>query len=374
MIIRSFFRNRIVKIYIIIMTIVISVLFILSSFVNYYQKLQDELFANRNIIIVTSKEDIYKKISKIKKVSSVEKKAVLLPDKSSNVIVNSQYTLTDTSGNVLDSFISDEEDYKYKITWEKLLVSDFDYILVSSNNEDKKLSDSEIIIGLPSSWKDYFSEHPEFYLNKIASFKTDNDNKLEFKIVDLYDSRFPQLIVNSNVYDELLKHQTFNTYIMSVTSYSESYEIVNAIESFDDHSNYFSTTFECSYDGFESNTINNIDDLIGVLKLVSYIVLFIFIVLIVVVIRNILSDLNKNVQLEKKIGFNKIQIKNNIILRLISLLIGAACIAVIISLLTIFVINSVFNLNIIMFNYHFFIKVYLLICIITILLVIIKKY
>lgn len=375
MIVKSFFRNRIVKIYIIILTIVISSLFVLSSFINYYQKLQDELFVNRNIIIATSKEDIYKKLAKIKNLTNVKKRAVLLPDKTYNIIVDSQYTLTDSSGNVLDEYKTDEKDYEFKITWDKLFVSDFDYILVSSSddNRDYDLNDNEILIGLPTIWKDYFSEYPEFYLNKNVGFKTTSGEQIEFKIIDLYESHFPQLIVSSALYDKLIKQQSFNTYIMNALSYSESNDIVKKINTFDDNSEFFGTTFECSYEGFESNTISSIDDLIGVLKLVSYIIVFIFVILIFIIIKNLLSDLNKNVQLEKKLGFSKKRIKINIAIRLLSLLIGSACLSLILSLIIVFAINCIFKLDIILFNYQFFIKIYLIVCLITILTVFFKK-
>lgn len=161
---------------------------------------------------------------------------------------------------------------------------------------------------------------------------------------------------------------------MNALSYSESNDIVKKINTFDDNSEFFGTTFECSYEGFESNTISSIDDLIGVLKLVSYIIVFIFVILIFIIIKNLLSDLNKNVQLEKKLGFSKKRIKINIAIRLLSLLIGSACLSLVLSLIIVFAINCIFKLDIILFNYQFFIKIYLIVCLITILTVFFKKY
>lgn len=375
MIIKSFFRNKTVKIYMIILTIAISVLFILSSFISYYQNMQDELFLNRNILIVTSKNNIYDDLKKIKLINNIENKVVLLPDKTYNTIVDSQYTLTDSEGNIVDSFTSNEDGYEFKITWERLFISNFDYILVTSDKNTKnKLSKNDVSIGLPESWVKYYSDHQDLYLNKNVGFKTNEQNKLELKIVNLYNSNFPQLMVSEELYNDLIKEQKFNVYTMNILSYSESNRVIKEVNTLNDKSDYFSTAFDCSYKDFESNTINNIDNLIGILKLSSYVILFVFVILIIIIIKNLLYDLNKSTTLESKIGFSKKQIKLNVVYRLLLLLLFSTLFSVMLSLIIILIINYTFKLNIILFNGIFFLKILALVFLIALCMILLKKY
>ena len=150
--------------------------------------------------------------------------------------------------------------------------------------------------------------------------------------------------------------------------------MIKEVNTLNDKSDYFSTAFDCSYKDFESNTINNIDNLIGILKLSSYVILFVFVILIIIIIKNLLYDLNKSTTLESKIGFSKKQIKLNVVYRLLLLLLFSTLFSVMLSLIIILIINYTFKLNIILFNGIFFLKILALVFLIALCMILLKKY
>lgn len=149
MLIRSFFRKKTTKIYIIILSILLSSIFILYNFVNYFREVEENIIAEHSILIVSSNNDYYDYLQKIKNVTKIEKAIVFTPDKSYDIIVDGSYTIQDSNGNIINSYIS-KYDGEYKITWNELLTSDFgDYILVRNQEQrNMNLKSDEISIVL----------------------------------------------------------------------------------------------------------------------------------------------------------------------------------------------------------------------------------
>ena len=65
MLIRSFFRKKTTKIYIIILSILLSSIFILYNFVNYFREVEENIIAEHSILIVSSNNDYYDYLQKI---------------------------------------------------------------------------------------------------------------------------------------------------------------------------------------------------------------------------------------------------------------------------------------------------------------------
>lgn len=152
MLIRSFFRKKTTKIYIIILSILLSSIFILYNFVNYFREVEENIIAEHSILIVSSNNDYYDYLQKIKNVTKIEKAIIFTPDKSYDIIVDGSYTIQDSNGNIINSYIS-KYDGEYKITWNELLTSDFDdYILVRNQeqrNMNLKSDEISIVLRVP---------------------------------------------------------------------------------------------------------------------------------------------------------------------------------------------------------------------------------
>ena len=139
MLIRSFFRKKTTKIYIIILSILLSSIFILYNFVNYFREVEENIIAEHSILIVSSNNDYYDYLQKIKNVTKIEKAIVFTPDKSYDIIVDGSYTIQDSNGNIINSYIS-KYDGEYKITWNELLTSDFDDYILVRNQEQRNMN------------------------------------------------------------------------------------------------------------------------------------------------------------------------------------------------------------------------------------------
>ena len=139
MLIRSFFRKKTTKIYIIILSILLSSIFILYNFVNYFREVEENIIAEHSILIVSSNNDYYDYLQKIKNVTKIEKAIIFTPDKSYDIIVDGSYTIQDSNGNIINSYIS-KYDGEYKITWNELLTSDFDDYILVRNQEQRNMN------------------------------------------------------------------------------------------------------------------------------------------------------------------------------------------------------------------------------------------
>ena len=139
MLIRSFFRKKTTKIYIIILSILLSSIFILYNFVNYFREVEEIIIAEHSILIVSSNNDYYDYLQKIKNVTKIEKAIIFTPDKSYDIIVDGSYTIQDSNGNIINSYIS-KYDGEYKITWNELLTSDFDDYILVRNQEQRNMN------------------------------------------------------------------------------------------------------------------------------------------------------------------------------------------------------------------------------------------
>ena len=174
MLIRSFFRKKTTKIYIIILSILLSSIFILYNFVNYFREVEENIIAEHSILIESWKNDYYDYLLKIKYVTKIEKAIVFTPDKSYDIIVDGSYTIQDSNGNIINSYIS-KYDGEYKITWNELLTSDFDdYILVRNQeqrNMNLKSDEISFVLRVP-----FYEEGKESY-----NFQQYRNQKIGFK-------------------------------------------------------------------------------------------------------------------------------------------------------------------------------------------------
>lgn len=210
MLIRSFFRKKTTKIYIIILSILLSSIFILYNFVNYFREVEENIIAEHSILIVSSNNDYYDYLQKIKNVTKIEKAIIFTPDKSYDIIVDGSYTIQDSNGNIINSYIS-KYDGEYKITWNELLTSDFDdYILVRNQeqrNMNLKSDEISIVLRVPFYEDGKESYNFQQYRNQKIGFKF-LDKTIEFSISDFYPSKWtewPELVISNDKLNSCIK-------------------------------------------------------------------------------------------------------------------------------------------------------------------------
>ena len=370
MILKSFFRNKITKVYSLIFIILFTVLLIIMSFLGYFEKIQNDLFSKRSILIIASEKDSYDVLKENQLISNIQKKVILSPDKTYNVIVDQEYVLKNSNGDTIDEHIINDKNYEYKIKWNDLIINDFNYILVSPDTTNQ-LEKQEIAIGLNPTWYNYYKDYFSFSLNQKIGFKTEEEN-LEFNISNFYENLWPEILVSEDEYNELLSKQKLFVYTMNINSYSESDHIKSELEKQFNGKND-KVILESSYLNLESTQVSNIGDLIDVLKLVSYIIIFLFFIIVFIVINNILLDFRKKSLIERKLGFSIKQIKKNNIIRLLSLYLISFIISIILSLIIIIIIKYIFHIQLIIVNLKLLLIIFLCGLIINILSVLFRR-
>ena len=370
MILKSFFRNRITKVYSLIFIILFTVLLIIMSFLGYFEKVQNDLFSKRSILIIASEKDSYDVLKENQLISNIQKKVILSPDKTYDVIVDQEYVLKNSNGDTIDEHIINDKNYEYKIKWNDLIINDFNYILVSPDTTNQ-LEKQEIAIGLNPTWYNYYKDYFSFSLNQKIGFKTEEEN-LEFNISNFYENLWPEILVSEDEYNELLSKQKLFVYTMNINSYSESDHIKSELEKQFNGKND-KVILESSYLNLESTQVSNIGDLIDVLKLVSYIIIFLFFIIVFIVINNILFDFRKKSLIERKLGFIIKQIKKNNIIRLLSLYLISFIISIILSLIIIIIIKYIFHIQLIIVNLKLLLIIFLCGLIINILSVLFRR-
>ena len=324
MLIRSFFRKKTTKIYIIILSILLSSIFILYNFVNYFREVEENIIAEHSILIVSSNNDYYDYLQKIKNVTKIEKAIIFTPDKSYDIIVDGSYTIQDSNGNIINSYIS-KYDGEYKITWNELLTSDFDdYILVRNQeqrNMNLKSDEISIVLRVPFYEDGKESYNFQQYRNQKIGFKF-LDETIEFSISDFYPSKWtewPELVISNDKFEQLYQKSKLYTYSINFDSYDEAVSIKNELSNIDNNSNskFIIDTFYYHGEGMK---LSNISDILSVLKIAICLVSLIFLIVYIIIIKNTISDLKRNVKISRLVGYNMIQIRKRVIILLILLL------------------------------------------------------
>lgn len=374
MIIKGFFRNKITKVFYLILSITIFAIIMLGNFITYYQKIQDDLFSKRSIIILSSSKELDNELTKIHGIKNINRRLVFSPDKTYNTIVDSKYYIYDQNGNIISSFDSNEDNYAYHISWDNLHISNFQLILVNSDKKlVNKLAYNEIKIGLMEHWYDYYNEYKQTFLNKDVGFKF-KDKSINFKLLDIYTSDWPEVMISEKLYNELITNQEIFYYTMDITSYNNSSQIINEINKLNNNDKNFNLVYETTYKNFESNQIYDMDNLIDILKIVSYIMSFLFLIIMFVVTNNILADLKKNILMERRFGYSKKISKFYILLRFVTLLLLSFLTAIILSIITLVFINLFLSINILLTNNKTLLYTMLFSFLISFFTIIIKKY
>ncbi len=354
MFIKSFFRKKTTKAYIVILSVLLSLIFILSNFINYFQNVENNIIADHSILIVSSNTDYYDFLIKKSSVTKIEKALVFTPDKSYDLIVDGSYIIQDSNGNIIDSFAS-EHNGENKITWNELLISDFDNnILVRSQDQrNMNLKNNEISIILRVPFYEDGKEYYNFqqYKNKKIGFKF-LDKSIEFLISDFYPSKWtewPEIVISNDKFNQLSQNSNLYTYTINFNSYDEAISIKNELSSIDNNLNskFIIDTFYYHGEGMK---LSNISDVLTALKLTIWLISIIFLVVYIIIIKNSIFDLKKNIKITRYVGYNKIQVKSRIILLLLLLFILTFVVSLFLNIIFSFLVNYLFSFKLNLLN------------------------
>lgn len=333
MIIKSFLRKKDTKIYFVIITIIILVISILLSFIKYYEKIVDDIYKERSTLIIKSDNDSLPFLKKYSYLDNFKRVVFVKGNKKDSNVTNNGLTITENNNRL-------EKIFSYGKNQNEAIVK-----------SDETLNDNQVVIGIPDVEYNNYSDKE---ISLIYENKT-----YTFTIKDIYKSKLSEIKVSSNVFNKLLSNTNYYLYTSDINSYNKSRGLINDLNSNKNLTNV-DVKIDSYFFGFESNTLYKYNDLSNVLKVITYIIIFIFIIFTIVVNNNQINDLKKNLNLEYKLGYNKLQVKLNLFKRLFLLHLLSIASSTLVLPVAILIINKLFDITLSFPNMSIFIIMFLI--------------
>ena len=308
MILKSFYRKKSTKIYIIIMITIFSTLIAMNVINDYLKNVKYENFLERLYILLESDKDYYE-----------------LLNKSQYFININEILLGEYNGNIIDGRYVNQNSLNNRA-------------LIYS---DSSIAENEIVIGLEDYVYLFNSGNINSAKYDIVELKIQNEI-FNLKIKDIYKSgKRSEIKISNTLYKSLCERNDSIIYIFNVKNENEIDKawqyLVDNIDG-----EIISLNYETPAD---VETRKELEEYTFFLEISIYVFIGIFLIILLIINKNILADLNKNIYLEYCLGFKNKIIKFNVLSRLMSIHIVSFIISIAICLSLIEIINLFKNLN-----------------------------
>lgn len=359
---KSFFRKKVTKVYLIILCILIISYFLLSSLIVYFTDTQNEIYSKYSEIVVINNFDIYDKLSQIKDVKNIERILAFKENKDYKIFRDANYEIYDSNENLVDS----QHNEGNKIMWEVMEREQLeDYVIVyPASRYGYELKDDEIIMAINDFWYDSYekSSYNKIINQKIGFFY--NNQNIEFNICDVIKVNMSSLLISDNLYNELIEKKDLFVYTAKASSLKSESKVKQELKEISNEDSYIFSVASY-YKDDASDRISSLYDLLDILKLASYLSLFVFLIVLFIIIKNIINDSKKNYLINRKLGFNKNQIKIEILKELLVLFMLSALISILCLMFLIILINAYFSIKLSMISIKSFMNLIIVVIIIN---------
>lgn len=359
---KSFFRKKVTKVYLIILCILIISYFLLSSLIVYFTDTQNEIYSKYSEIVVINNFDIYDKLSQIKDVKNIERILAFKENKDYKIFRDANYEIYDSNENLVDS----QHNEGNKIMWEVMEREQLeDYVIVyPASRYGYELKDDEIIMAINDFWYDSYekSSYNKIINQKIGFFY--NNQNIEFNICDVIKVNMSSLLISDNLYNELIEKKDLFVYTAKASSLKSESKVKQELKEISNEDSYIFSVASY-YKDDASDRISSLYDLLDILKLASYLSLFVFLIVLFIIIKNIISDSKKDYLIYRKLGFNKNQIKIEILKELLVLFMLSALISILCLMFLIILINAYFSIKLSMISIISFMNLVIVVIIIN---------
>jgi len=221
MTILNFIRKKTTKIYIVILTVTIFAIFLLASLINYFSKLQNEIFYECTDLLIVNDYDIYDDLSNIEGIENLNRILVFRENKNYDVFVNSNYNSNyynyDSNGNLISSDTSN--DTENKIIWNAV--------------ERDEFEENIVVYSAGEFGYEMGNTYNEEVINNMIDKKIVfffNDNNIEFSISNVIRVDKSFLLVSDELYDKLTMESSLYSYQANIISYKEQSMLKNEIK------------------------------------------------------------------------------------------------------------------------------------------------
>ena len=294
MILKSFYRKKSTIIYLIIITLLFLVLSIMLIINRYLEEIKNNYYIDSNLVLIKSNIDYKDLLENYNNIINI-KKCIL-------------FSYTDDL--ITESYVND----------------------LNINNKvivypDDVLENEEIILGLMTYYYEFSKSKISNILNE--SIKVNFDGKeLNLNLIDVVDNER-----KSNIYiaDELFEELTINnySYTFNIKTEKDEKEVRKYLDENIDGEVYY-----LKYELADDYVINEkIDNYISISKILTLVLSGGLLLILIIINKNIIADLDKNTMLEYKLGVKPMDIKKNVMKRLISLHIISFMLSIIVALI-----------------------------------------
>ncbi len=361
LLLKEFFRKKTTKIYFVILTIIFLGITVFFCFANYYSRLYDHAIKKNSAFVMLSEKDHYAELNKSNILFDIQRGLIFEPDYS--------YTILGRQGMEVkkDGITISKKDPIYGETdffWEDF--AEFNNIVVfKASNYDLNLNSGEIALGyLPNSR--FTDEKLAELIDKKLGFNIGNLKK-EFVITNFYKSPLLSMAISDEDFTKLVNYSSLYFYKASVKDLKKAEKLEISLKNLEKNNNY-SVHLYVWNDGVEGDKIIELAKIVDILKNVSYLISILFVIVFYFIVKNIVKDELKNSMLKRMIGFTRWKLIKIIILELLLLITFSLIFSILLSKISLFIINKYFNIGIKLNNLFMIVFIYIISIIITLII------
>ena len=280
MILKSFYRKKSTCVYLVIITLLFLVLSAMLIINRYLEEIKNNYYLDSNLVLIESSVDYKNLLENYNDIINIER-CIL-------------FSYTDDL--IKQSYIND----------------------LNINNKvivypDADLENDEIILGLMSYYYEFIKSNIDGILNESIKVNFEGE-ELNWDLVDVIDNkRKSNIYIAKKLFEELAVNNYFYTFnIMTENKEKEVRKYLN--ENIDGEVYYLK--YELADDYVFNEKINNY---IAISKVLTLVLCGGLLLILIIINKNIIADVDKNIMLEYKLGVRPIDIKKNVMKRLISL-------------------------------------------------------
>lgn len=320
--ISSFFRKKSIYIYIVLYTLIFTVITLLMIFNNYYDELIKTFYSENTFFLVKSTNDLSDALHG-KKITKFETGALYLP---------SDYTRPLT-------FVNDDninENNFNDNSWQFFISMDFDGILIF---KDEKLVDNEITLSFPEYYESY-EQNIDIIPNSLVNIGIGNDNYV-LKIIEYNFKDCYQINVSKDIF-----HKIFNQNNLYLYKIKPSLDIsYKQIES--ELDKLCHTDNLCDYEFYQVNSSNklNDEDMLNTIRKMLIVFGFMFLIIFIILTLNKFNDDKKIMKIYSILGFRNVLIKSITLLQQVIINEISLFISFVASASIVYIIRTFMNVN-----------------------------
>ena len=337
LLLKSFFRQKSFKIYVVVFSVLLTALIIILSFISYYNNYEVKIYQENSYFLVTRNKNIYNELLNNKSIIALEKIVLLNYDKNYELIKLLGYN---------DNFVI----RSYENLKDDEVILNIPALLLNNDNNIKKLENNTIVLNF-------------------------QDDLTKFNVTKITESNFFEIIIADSVLAKLIEQNNTYSYIFDLNDYSNLTDIqknLTKIEEVKDLKLIQSFQSDSAYE-----TLEQLESIITILELSVKVFTFIIIFLFVLITIGIINQELEKMCLERSLGYSKYQIKKILILKILIMSLLVYFIAILSYFVVCFLIEKVLKIELFLHNYLliiYFYGVLLLLSLIFCILLKIKNY